>query len=155
MNDSISTGKTKLPTLIWVIGIIGILVGGWNGLIGSVASIITLTSPPPEPGADLTLIQVPYMKIILPIAASWGLLILASSVGLLFRKNLARLSVMVMAVLTLFGFISYGLFVGIIVGHGWISVFIGLFIGIFIVGIPAGLVIWYLNREEIKKLYNC
>jgi len=155
MNESVSTDKPKLPTLIWVIGIIGILVGGWNGLIGSIASIIALTSPPPEPGADLSLIQVPYMKIILPIAASWGLLILASSVGLLFRNNLARQGVMVTALLTLFGFIAYGLFVGLIVGHGWLPVFIGLFIGIFIVGIPAGLIVWYLNRDEIKRIYNC
>jgi hypothetical protein len=154
MNDSLSTEKPKLPALIWVIGILGILVGGWNGLIGSVASIIALTSPPPEPGTDLTLIQTPYAKVILPIGATWGLLILGSSIGLLFRRNIGRLGVMVMAILSLFGFIAYGLFVGLIVGHGWISVFIGLFIGIFIVGIPAGLIVYYLSRAEIKRIYN-
>jgi hypothetical protein len=146
--------KEPLPAGIWIVGIIGCLIGGWNGLGGSIASLIALTFTPSSDPDARTLIEMPAMKIFLPLTAAWGILILSSSIGLLRRNEWGRKGLLIAAVLTLVGFIGFVAFIIFISGANIIESLIGGVMGLIFVGTPAILVFWYLTRDEIKTLYT-
>ncbi|MEM1059241.1 MAG: hypothetical protein AAGK14_08325 [Verrucomicrobiota bacterium] len=145
----------RLPAGIWVIGILGCLAGGWNALAGSFASGVALMTPPPsDPQGDLTLTQVPEMKVILPLTALWGWLILISSLGLLRRKPWGRIGILALTALTLIGFLGFVLTLSLAYDLPTIGLVSGSIGGILFLGIPCALIFWYLNRTQIKEYYR-
>ena len=70
---------SRLPSLAKVIAVIGVVGGGWNVLVGSVAFLAE-----PQPGGLLSSTEVQvFLRLLVPVCGLWVL----ASVGLLLRRE--------------------------------------------------------------------
>lgn len=152
------TSKEKLPAGIKVIGIIGCLAGGWNTMMGILASFMALSAEIPADPNQMTLTQMPAMKIFFPVVAIIAFIILISSIGLLRRKAWGRYAVLTTTVFVVLGFIAYLVSSMIQMQANesipFIAILIPIIIACVMIGVPSAFIVWYLNKKTIREIYK-
>jgi len=141
----------RLPTGIKVFAWIGIVVGTWNVLCASVILV-----SPGEPGS---LAAHPVVRCWGAMAIIVGGMSVPAAIGLLLRREWGRRGAIICLILIFATALAYALSFAAL---SWpedgnplrvaLLVVPGM-IGVAVTGIIVGLLIWYLSRDRIRKVF--